>query len=480
MGSLPDSKYIIQTDGYYFVESHDVDPSKGYITVSAKGIVNGLSNIPNDGADFGPDTYNPNYSGSGIPYTQTSGIQEAVNYAISNYQTYTDLNGTLNVAINIKLGSGIFKVSNSVNINPFTSTGSIQGIGIYGQDQMTSYVEVATNGSLFVVSPNYSSGVDITIANMQPSVPNGYNPSSIIEWLSTQRNAQFLILQHLNGSGAGWKNGTVYVSNLESVIMIDHERYQTGVNIDSCLYVSDFAGTNAMGAYTQTISGAQVISKITNCAEVNIDGSWIGWYDFGGSKSVKIRGNSFQGFALSSDVDEVVIDASGNYVTVSQTNPPFFYNASSGTVTINQLFVRLGYWFQQSDVIFDNGSITYNNIQVSLYEINNSTIPSSLIIPRNTPTISPNPPVSATAYQNTNPYDIRIYLPAYATTSGTAGTVAIALGSTSSPTAIGTKFISGSTSSSSTDILELVVPAGWYYEYTLTGVTLATATVVAA
>ncbi|MEM3860013.1 MAG: hypothetical protein QW478_11540, partial [Candidatus Micrarchaeaceae archaeon] len=43
---------------------------KPYVTVSAKGISNGLSNIPNDGADFGPDT----------PGTMTSGIQEAVNY----------------------------------------------------------------------------------------------------------------------------------------------------------------------------------------------------------------------------------------------------------------------------------------------------------------------------------------------------------------------------------------------------------------
>ncbi|MFP3257140.1 MAG: hypothetical protein RXO36_05025 [Candidatus Nanopusillus acidilobi] len=45
---------------------------KPYITVSAKGISNGLSDIPNDGADFGPDT----------PGTQTSGIQEAINYAM--------------------------------------------------------------------------------------------------------------------------------------------------------------------------------------------------------------------------------------------------------------------------------------------------------------------------------------------------------------------------------------------------------------
>ncbi|MEM3862216.1 MAG: hypothetical protein QW203_07035, partial [Thermoplasmatales archaeon] len=54
---------------------------KPYVTVSAKGISNGLSNIPNDGADFGPDTLlgasSPNQYGP--PYTQTSGIQEAFN-----------------------------------------------------------------------------------------------------------------------------------------------------------------------------------------------------------------------------------------------------------------------------------------------------------------------------------------------------------------------------------------------------------------
>ena len=43
--------------------------TKPYITVSAKGVNNGLSDLINDGADFGPDT----------PGTQTNGIQEALN-----------------------------------------------------------------------------------------------------------------------------------------------------------------------------------------------------------------------------------------------------------------------------------------------------------------------------------------------------------------------------------------------------------------
>ena len=53
---------------------------KPYITVSAKGMINGLSNIPNDGADFGPDTTKGatapgQYGGT---YTETLGIQEGI------------------------------------------------------------------------------------------------------------------------------------------------------------------------------------------------------------------------------------------------------------------------------------------------------------------------------------------------------------------------------------------------------------------
>jgi len=56
--------------------------TKPYITVSAKGVSNGLSNTFNDGADFGPDTLLNATSPSqyGPPFTQTVGLQEAINY----------------------------------------------------------------------------------------------------------------------------------------------------------------------------------------------------------------------------------------------------------------------------------------------------------------------------------------------------------------------------------------------------------------
>jgi len=74
---------ITEDDGvFWYVAYKEKNPHIPYITVSAKGVANGLSTEYNDGYDFGPDSYNPNIS-SGIPVSQTSGIQEAVNYVLN-------------------------------------------------------------------------------------------------------------------------------------------------------------------------------------------------------------------------------------------------------------------------------------------------------------------------------------------------------------------------------------------------------------
>ena len=89
-------------------------------------------------------------------------------------------------------------------------------------------------------------------------------------------------------------------------------------------------------------------------------------------------------------------------------------------------------------------------------------------------TVSPpaSPLVSGTAYINASGVPITIYQPAYATTSGTAGTVAVALGTSSTPSTIYTKQIPGATTSTAPDVCTLRVPAGWYYSFTATGATL--------
>jgi hypothetical protein len=124
--------------------------------------------------------------------------------------------------------------------------------------------------------------------------------------------------------------------------------------------------------------------------------------------------------------------------------------------------------------IGDQTIIPVNTKEITLNPNNVGTVQYS-----STPTLSANPPVSGTVYQNTNPYAIEIDLPVYASTSGTAGYVTVAKGSTDTPTAIANQYVSGDTSSTSTQIIRLRVPAGWYYEFTASGVTFGTASVFA-
>jgi len=82
--------------------------TKPFITVSAKGLSNGLSNTFNDGADFGPDTLLNATSPSqyGPPYSNTTGLQEALNYI-------TSLGGG-----KLYLKYGTYYVNQQINVYP--------------------------------------------------------------------------------------------------------------------------------------------------------------------------------------------------------------------------------------------------------------------------------------------------------------------------------------------------------------------------
>ena len=232
MGSLPDSKYIIQTDGYWFVEAHDVDPSKGYISVSAKGIVNGLSDQPNDGCDFGPDTYNPSYSGSGVPYTQTSGIQEASTYASNNgvyvklltgnfITTHTSVNVPSNVDI---IGSGYETI---ITIPDGTN-----------QYNIPFYVNSNTRISNMKFDMQYNQN-----ANYTPSAIFIINPSSYIEidncFFDKQAQAWYIQLQATFGSSSA---PTGYIKHVRIHNNIIHSNVTAAANesmdIQNCIDVS--------------------------------------------------------------------------------------------------------------------------------------------------------------------------------------------------------------------------------------------------
>lgn len=95
-----------------------------------------------------------------------------------------------------------------------------------------------------------------------------------------------------------------------------------------------------------------------------------------------------------------------------------------------------------------------------------------------TPVASAPTIASGTVYRNTSTSYQTLDIPVYASTSGTAGTVAVAYGTSSSPSTVYTQEVSGSTSSGAVGVVHLRVPPQWYYSLTATGATIGTVTMV--
>ena len=194
------------------------------------------------------------------------------------------------------------------------------------------------------------------------------------------------------------------------------------------------------------------------------------------------------------DGDYCVI--SGNTL-VAPTNGGSILTIVSGSVNmygnVITLIKDIGYFVNrtattiQKRSVIRNNTVHLNGFTFSPYQIGDSSDDSSTLYIMNNGGINPhgvwnisvNPPASGTVYQNNNQFDIEIDLPVYATTAGTAGYVTVAKGASSTPTAIGNQYVSGDTSDTSEQIIRLRVPAGWYYEFTASGVTFGTASVFA-
>ena len=108
----------------------------------------------------------------------------------------------------------------------------------------------------------------------------------------------------------------------------------------------------------------------------------------------------------------------------------------------------------------------------------NSTIKANGIALGTTPVASAPTIASGTVYRNTSTSYQTLDIPVYASTSGTAGTVAVAYGTSSSPSTVYTQEVSGSTSSGAVGVVHLRVPPQWYYSLTATGATIGTVTMV--
>ena len=488
-------QYVIQEDGFWYVASKDRTPGVPEITVSAKGVANGLSSIPNDGADFGPDSYDPSYSGSGIPYTSTSGIQEALTYAVNQG------------GATIQLLDDEFDVTDApfFTSNDGSCTYQIMIPEVQSDTQITiALLGAGVSSGLLekTALTNRSGGTVIkSLAPTQPTVTVG-------SWILGSNDSSY--------STTGQNFIRLYIDGI-SFVVADNSNVGgfcgfrvMGLSGGSLQCYTDYSGTSPT-TLNQNPRGAMILGHGTE-GDANIHISQVSIFGFqnglncGSSLHIGVLEigycvNGIYNDANNLDNAVVVID----YYQIGLTAIPilnettgvrYFYIGMWGIgdgTTNSSLPYYLQYFIKDTTGSMTvkgvlggtyNSSILLNNLEAYMDIAAGGTVDFA-IMPnlKNTafiaPSISPNPPVSGTAYQNTNPYAIEIDLPVYATTAGTAGYVTIAKGATDTPTAIGNQYVSGDTSDTSEQIIRLRVPAGWYYEFTASGVTFGTASVFA-
>ena len=463
-GTKPDSggnvEVITQTQTTTWTQLQ----GKPYIAVSSKGIVNGLSNIPNDGADFGPDTTKGATAPGqyGAPYTETSGIQEAWTYAATQGNQTIMLSATYN-------NKAMFEINTDILV-PNIPLGKT--IRLIGQGRSSGTVLQFNSGCTKGIDygANYSGNFNgnVQIENLV-LYANASTLTSLLN-IPSSISGGYVSLRDVQYGGPvipAYTDAAIYISGVSYVSLIgvsDEQGSSIGVEVVNAEYcwITDYRGAGA----TLRVQGTNyVFISIKGATPIILQGNGYN----------HITGNYFSGGTITCYSTNNIIILSG-YIDLTNVTPVII--SSSATVDILSLRdAILSASATDLSFVTNNGTLTYFDKRNVIL---GNTDAESIVFPTNSPTIPTNPPVSGTAYQNTNTYDIEIDLPVYATTAGTAGYVTIAKGaSSSSLTTIGNQFVNGSTSSTSVDIIKLRVPAGWYYEFTASGVTFGTASVFA-
>ena len=485
---------------------------RGEITVSAKGIVNGLSNIPNDGADFGPDTMlgatAPGQYGS--PYTETGGIMEAKE-ALPKIKNLSSLRLVSSGAILIKFGGLPIKTTAPIIIfdDEFVELVSHDGLTEPVQPPNTPivYIQNTTAGSSTTstgdvihrtrnpnVSPsaanNLGNGIikidGITLfksneGNLLNSY--GYYDSAGTEIYGVPNYSQLYIgkiglydstygniLANITTNG---NDDLIHIGKLIGVGGTSNRNSMLGTNVNhfyaEVVFLLSYASAAPSG------SGYSAMLSLNPGLECHFGILDLFGYNNGAYPNGSfVINNSSAGGYVTIDVlgDEMGGNASKSYFG----NYGFFLQISKP----NYLFIN-NYNLGGPSSVFVNG---YGLSNVFIRNYNTMNLAGNAPFTK-TPTLSANPPVSGTVYQNTNPYDIEISVPiSYPTTASTASSGYLRIGT--SPTA-GANPIFDEIAAPATEVtvngrtvsLKARVPAGQYYEVDVTTASIGTAVVMA-
>jgi hypothetical protein len=403
MGSLPDSKYIIKTDGYWFVEAHDVDPSKGYISVSAKGIVNGLSNQPNDGADFGPDTYDPNYTGSGIPYTQTSGIQEAVNYMPTTYPSGGEIRLVGTNGGRFYIDAGI--LINTVNIS-LVGSATLGEVSI-GSNSNLSYIIKSTAFYTIVkniaIHGNTSGYSGIIATGIDFSQPSSIATNNMLDGVSFNGTFTSYIVNMDNNDACVWRN-TQVGNTTDATAMVSW--LVPGGAKATLIYCS--VGTMQVAIQNLIVIGSYMDEMFVTVNSIPLMTiQIIGCYQDSGRPMINVSSGVTVSYLSWTGYFQIpnggyVLDGSGTINKVSLDG--LSLQVIGGTLPLGWANSTL----TVNDYINLHGSFSGQPGETSIPNAPFNISSEGLLISGTATT--PSVPASGTAQQNTNPYPVNVYI----------------------------------------------------------------------
>jgi hypothetical protein len=446
---------------------------KPYIEVSSKGIVNGLSSVINDGADFGPDTTKgataPGQYGS--PYTKSTGIGDAINYALAN--PYKDANGSP-IPQKVHILSGAFYIYDPITVQSSTSYVSLL---ITGDSSTQTWIYSAHNsGYTITINPSNFANASIEFDNMAPAPMSGYTPEGFLymDFTTTNNGSNTFQSYNLDVAGRGYSDNSIYTTGLENIFLYNFEDYGTNdtFGISNNVETGGIYWYGGYVPYTLTFIGTGTLSadnpmKLYMSANGFISTLNIGNFNTAVFEQVYFSNNA--GINLTGDINSMTF-VGGNLQCAIILD-----SSLSTSPTVDSLYV-LGtqLYLTNNFTVNHNVTLTYWDLKWGGVVTNGYTfIPTSP-----SPSISTNPPVSGTAYQNTNPYDIRLKIPVtYSPTSSAAATLATGTSSSSTVTTSTKVSYPAGITTGIINTYEMVVPAGHYFELVVTNATIGTAEV---
>ena len=465
----------------------------GNVNVTSKGIVNGLSVLPNDGkGGFGPDTTKgataPGQYGS--PYTQAFGIQEAGNYAFSQYTIINDPATVVSIPA-IKFLAGLYQINSPISWNPepFLPSGDGLSCFVLYSDPNAWFVYNGSGYFMTIAGNTSTTNTGLYIYNLEIAL--GSNATGGIQWAfydssgnPTTSNSAFATITDMASGGSNTSQYLIYmVGPLELTIKSSvlsgtvYANIYNSISIDCPSFLYGYDGNYQINATFVYIRGVKTLTQIVTgtlapACQVAIFENVTGTMEFS-AYQVIVKGGynvsyTTSGFRTSViDIQNVTGPTSGAFITV---------NAPVGTLRCKNVIP--GYANATFLSIGTGGSIIVYDISTPYDLIAGYSFAS---IPVNKPTLSTNPPVSGTAYQNTNTYDIRLKIPVtYSPTSSAAATLATGTSSTSTVTTSTKVSYPAGITTGIIDTYEMVVQAGQYFELVVTNATIGTVEVQAA